>query len=89
MPLDVQARESADFSIADIRRLSRYLRTTYGAAAVNEAERRVVAYTKDTRHEIADIWKLVLMHLRGSEVTEESHRILRIKRKLKVKAGAA
>jgi hypothetical protein len=87
MPLDVHGKEPADLSIADVRKWSRYLRMTYGAGAIAEAERRVAAYGKDSRHEIADIWKLVLMHLRGCEVTDETHRILRIKRKLRIKSA--
>jgi hypothetical protein len=89
MPLDVQDKESGELTLADIRRYSRYLRTTYGAAAISEAERRIAAHGREARHEVADIWRLVLMHLRGSEVTDDTHRILRAKRKLKVKTDAA
>ena len=87
MPLDVQGRDAAIYSLTDIRKWARYLRMTYGAGAIAEAERRVVAHSNEARRDVADLWKLVWMHLRGAEVTEETHRILRTKRSLKVKAA--
>jgi hypothetical protein len=87
MPLDAQGKDGAGASAIEVRKLARYLRLTYGAHAVDEAQRRVAVYTKDTRQEIADIWTLVLMHLRGSEVTDDTHRILRTKRRLTIKTA--
>jgi hypothetical protein len=85
MPVAVHAKDQETFGITDIDRLARFLRVTYGAQAINEAQRRVDVYTEDTRHEVAQIWRLVLMYLRGKPVTDDTHRILKAKRNLTVK----
>jgi hypothetical protein len=65
--------------------LSRFMRVTYGADALQEVERRVSTYMAATNFEVAGIWMRVLRHLRGVYVNEDARRVVKAKRTLKVK----
>jgi len=65
--------------------LARFMRASYGSDAPSEAQRRVTAYTKITDFEVAEIWKRVLAHLHGVEIKEDTRRVLKAAKSLKVR----
>ena len=87
MSTAAQPTDSDEITFAAIVRLSRFLRGTYGVEAANEAQRRTKAYTRDAQYKLAELWTLVLMHLRGTAVTDETHRIVKVRKRLTVKSA--
>ena len=63
--------------------LARFMRTCYGAAAQSEAQRHIEDYASAGKPEQATIWKRVLAHLRGAELTRDGRWIVRAVRSLK------
>jgi len=47
--------------------LGNFMRTNYGAEALHEAERHVMAYNEEAQHELAGIWLCVVEKLKSSE----------------------
>jgi hypothetical protein len=65
--------------------LSRFMRITYGAQAIPETQRRIEAYAKGSKHDLAEIWQRVLARLTGCDPSTETRMVVKAKRSLKVR----
>jgi len=65
--------------------LSRFMRITYGTEAVPETQRRIAAYNRTSRFELAEIWQRVLVQLTGYDPNGETRLIVKAKRSFRVR----
>jgi hypothetical protein len=56
-----------NLSTFDVPTLARFVRVNYGAAAHDEAARRIAVYVHENQRDLAEVWSLILDDIRKAQ----------------------